>query len=276
MHFSHRRLSHLFLAVFIALMSACSSDSGTTAIPNATISDANAQSLAIAGTEGVKQAANSSSFMPLAKTNKPSLVQELTVSLAQHNVHEPAQAANPNFCETGSVTGFDTLSENGGTITYNECVLGGATINGTMIISISTSGDITTSTVIADLTVSYLDKVESFDFSAACTINQTSGATSCTYNSNAPGIDGRTYSVTDISVSGNSVSGFTVSATITDPDNGNITISTTTPVTLNCPDGQPDSGEIVVSDGTNSMTVTYIDCDNYSINFNGSTTTYTW
>lgn len=275
MNNSFGKLSYLLLAAAVLLNAACSSDSGSPSSQNATISDANIEELAIAGTEGIKQAVNSSSFTPFAKTDNPSLAQELTVSLAQQNTAEPSLATDPNFCESGNVTGFDTLNQNGGTITYDDCVFSGSTINGTMIIAISSSGDTTTSIINADLTISYLGEVESFDYSATCTFNQASSATSCTFNSQALGIDGRTYSVSNVIVS-NGISGFSVSATVTDPDNGNINISTTTPVTLICQSGQPDSGVIVVSDGTNSMTVTYIDCNSYSIDFNGSTTTYTW
>lgn len=272
-----KKLSFLILTASV-LISGCSSDSGSSGITNATITDDNSVDLATAGTEGVKQAVSNDSYNPFAaaKTANPSLAQTLTVSVAEQASQDPSFATT-NFCETGSVIGFDTLGENGGTITYDKCVIGGATIDGTMVVITKSAGDTYTYTITADITITYLSEVESFDYSATCTFNQTSGAASCTYNSAALGIDDRKYSVSNISVDGNGISGYTVSATVTDPDHGNITISTNKPVTFNnCPNGQPDSGEIVVSDGTRSMTVTFNDCDSFSINFNGSTTTHNW
>lgn len=273
-----KKLSFLIVTALVLINSGCSSDSGSgSSITNATITDDNAVDLATAGTEGVKQAVNNDSYNPFAaaKTANPSLAQKLTVSVAQQASQDPALATN--FCETGSVIGFDTLGENGGTITYDKCVIGGATIDGTMIVITKSSGDTYTYTITADITITYLNEVENFDYSASCTFNQTSGTASCTYNSTALGIDDRNYSVSNISVGGDGISGYTVSATVTDPDHGNITISTSTPVTFNCTNGQPDSGEIIVSDGSRSMTVTFIDdCNSFSINFNGSTTTHNW
>lgn len=263
----------------MVLISGCSSDSdsGGTSTTNATITDDNAAALATAGTEGVKQAVNNDSYNPFsaAKTVSPSLAQKLTISVVQQASQDPA-LAGVSFCDTGTVTGFDTLGENGGTITYDQCVIAGATIDGTMVVTTTSSGDTFTYTIIADLTITYGSEVENIDYSSTCTYNQTSGAASCTYNSSATGIDGRTYSVSDISVSGDGFSGYTVSAKVTDPDHGIITVSTSAPVTFNCTNGQPDAGVIVVSDGTNSMTVTFNDCNSYSINFNGSTTTHNW
>lgn len=271
------KYSHLIAAALITLTTACSSGGDSTpAVKNATISDENAQDLATAATEGVKQAVNSDSFTPFAKTNNESPIEKVTVLTAQQASQEPALAEDFNFCETGSVSGFDTLGENGGTITYDQCVIAGATIDGTMIISASTSGSITTYSIIANLTFSYLSEVETINYSATCTLDQNAGTNSCSFNSSGSGIDGRTYTVSNIDIDGSEFTGYTVSATVTDPDHGNITISTSTPVTFNCANGQPDAGEITVTDGSNTMTVTFIDCTSFSLTFDGSTTTYNW
>lgn len=274
-----RKTSSLLLAVFISfIVASCSSSSDSGSNNNAEITADNMEALATAGTEGVKQAVNSDNLSPFAQINNPSLAQQITVSAVQQASQRPTLAEGDfAICDTGSVSGFDSIDENGGTITYDTCVIGDVTINGTMIITASSSGDILTYSITADITFTSLEGVENVDFSSTCTINQSTGATSCTYDSTALGIDGRTYSVSDISVTGDDFSGYSVSATITDPDHGVITITTTTPVTfVGCSNGQPDSGVIVISDGTDTMTVTYIDCTSFSIDFNGSTTTYDW
>ncbi len=277
------KLALAFLSATIILSTACSSgDSAPAAPTNATISEANKQALATAGTEGVIQAVNSDNSNPFGRPTGKTTVQtitELVVQQTQATQNRPQASSRSgefDMCESGSVTGFDTLGENGGTITYDNCVVSGSTINGTMTINISTAGDIITYSISANLSISHLGTIETINYSSTCTINQSSGAANCTYSSSGTGIDGRSYSVSDIDISGNDSSGYTVSATITDPDNGVITITTTTSVTFNCTNGQPDAGSIVISDGSSSMTITFIDCNSFSIDFNGATTTHSW
>jgi len=279
------KLSLALLCSAIVLTTACSSGgSSTPAGPsNATISADNAQALATAGTEAVKQAAANSNASLFAKTVNPSPIQKTTVLLAQTASQDPALASDvssisPSICTAGgNITGFDTIGTSGGTVNFNACDTGFGVIDGTMTITSSTSGSITTYTISANVTVSYMGDVETIKYSSTCTFNQSTGTQSCTYDSSGTGIDGRTYDVSDIEVSGDETNGYTVSATVTDPDNGVITITTTKAVKFGgCTNGQPISGAIKVSDGSNTMTVTFIDCNNYSINFNGSTTTHTW
>lgn len=270
-----KKLSYLLIPAAVIILPACSSDDGGGSTGNATISVDNAQSLAIAGTEGVKQAVNNDSINPFAKTDTEAPLESHTVSLARQLTQKPQLAEIPDFCESGSVD--QTFTESSGTITYNSCDIGGVIFNGTASITSSTAGSITTfSITYSSFTVTYEDVTESVDLSITCTSDSNEGTVSCTYNSTALGIDGRTYSVSNTVVSGDNYSGYTISATVTDPDNGNITITTASPVMLTCSNGQPASGSITVSDGTNSMLVTYIDCDSYSLEFDGSTTTYNW
>lgn len=277
------KLSLALLCTSIVLAAACSSggSSAPSGPSNATISADNVQALATAGTEGVKQAAANSNASLFAKTVNQSPVQKITVLLAQTASQDPALASDvssiSSMCIAGNITGFDTIGASGGTVNFNACDTGYGVIDGTMTVTSSTSGNVTTYTISANLTVSYMGNVETIKYSSTCTFDQSAGTQSCTYNSSGSGIDGRTYDVSDIKVSGDGASGYTVSATVTDPDNGVITIRTTTPVRFgSCTNNQPESGVIEVSDGTNTMTVTFNDCDSYTIDFNGTTTTYTW
>ena len=275
MGLSIKKLSCLLIPAAVIILPACSSDDGGGSTGNATLSVDNAQSLAIAGTEGVKQAVNNDSVSPFAKTDTDSPLESHTIGLARQLTQETQLAEIPDFCESGSVD--QSYTESSGTITYNSCDIGGVIFNGTASITSSTAGSITTfSITYSSFTVSYDDVTESVDLSITCKNDSSAGTVNCIYNSSAPGIDGRIYSVSNTVVSGDNYSGYTISATVTDPDNGNITITTSSPVSLTCSNGQPVSGAITVSDGTNSMVVTYIDCNSYSIDFDGSTTTYNW
>jgi len=267
----------LLISAFIVLGTACSSGGGGGG--DAEITDENLEELATAGTEGIKQAVNNQSApLPFARTNTSSTIKNLTVSLAQTVSQNPKLEVLDlsDICENagGSVT-FDG-NENGGTIVYASCVIGGSTVSGTAKYKISESGDTTTFTIeYIDFTITFDGVTETLDLKATCTITSTSS--SCTYDSEALGIDGRTYEVTDISVSGDSSSGYTIGCVVDDPDHGDITITTTTPITFNCSNGQPDNGVIVMTDGDdNTATITFIDCNNYSVDFNSTTTTFTW
>lgn len=275
MGISLNKLSCLLIPAAVIILPACSSDDGSGGTSNASLSAENAQSLAIAGTEGVKQAVNNDSVSPFAKTDTGTPLESHTVSLARQLSQEPQLAEIADFCDTGSVD--QTYTESSGTITYNSCEISGVIFNGTASITSTTAGSVTTfSITYSNFTVTFGDVIETVDLSISCTSDSNAGSISCTYNSTAAGIDGRTYSVSNIVVSGDNFIGYTISATVTDPDNGNVTITTSSPVTLTCSNGQPAYGSITVSDGSNSMLVTYIDCNSYSIDFDGSTTTYNW
>lgn len=268
----------LLLAAFLIAGCSSSDDGVSTGTTAATITSENAEALATAGTEGVKQAVNSNNVSPFAKINNATATGDFTVALAQQISQGPSLLEQTiDICDSGSVV-MDIDEDTGnGSITYNNCVIDGSTVNGSATFTSSTVGSITTTTItFVNFTITTGSETETIDLSAVCTINSDPVSVSCTFNSTALGIDGRTYTVSDVSVSGDSISGYTVSATITDPDHGIVTITTTTPVTFNCPNGQPGAGVIVVSDGTNTMTVTYNNCDSFTIDFDGSTTAFFW
>lgn len=273
----------LLLGAF--LITGCSSSDDGGGTTSAEITAENMEALATAGTEGVKQAISTNDIpLSFAKVAKTSPVQSLTVSLAQTVSQDPkllVENLSTEICVGGGSAIADGTESNFTIIFTNCTITGGIVFDGTVNITTSVSGSTTTISLnYISFTVTFDGETETFDLQATCTTTDNSDGTfssSCTFDSEALGIDGRTYSVTDISVSGDSFTGYTVSATVTDPDNGIITITTSTPVTFNnCPNGQPDAGAIVVSDGTNTMTVTYNDCNSFSIDFDGSTTTFFW
>ncbi|PCJ86494.1 MAG: hypothetical protein COA54_08690 [Thiotrichaceae bacterium] len=290
MKHAYKYLSFLLLSTFIALGTACGGSGGGGGGNDAEISEENKVALATAGTEGVKQAVNNSNSPTLfAKTNNNTPQQKVTLSLAQTVSQNPKLAMDQFFdCDFGTATLNIDGNTGNGSIVFTQCRIGFGSAsgdyieyNGDVTFNTNISGNIATSVITYNnftFTTSIGGDVttESLNLSATCTTNTDTSSSSCSYDSEALGIDGRTYEVSDISVSGNASSGYTISATITDPDNGIITITTTSPIILDCPNGQPGSGEIVVSDGSNTMIVTFIDCNSFSINFNGSTNTFNW
>jgi len=232
----------------------------------AVISGTNEEDLAIAATEAAKAAISTENAPSIGLKKSPrgydlALVQDMSY-----------------LCDSGSVNMNINESTGNGVITYSSCNISGAVVNGTVDISTSISGNISTTTVsYNNFTMVYAGQTQSFDMTAVCKTNTETYDTSCSYESDALGIDGRTYSVSNVSVSGNSYNGYSVSATVVDPDHGTLSITTNSPVTFNCLTGQPDSGEIQFTDGDgNSVTVTYTSCTSYTVAYNGVSNTYSW
>jgi hypothetical protein len=257
------------------LIGCSSDDSSTPAAPtNASIDSSNAEDLATAGTEAVKQAVNNDSVptFGFARLGKVDPLKQLSAQV----VTTPMATLIEGVCDSGT---FDvTSSETSGSYTYDNCDIGGIIFDGSATYTSSTANNVTTFTIsYSNFTITYGGEAESVDLTMTCTIDSNAGTVSCTYDSEALGIDGRTYTVTDIEVSGDDITGWTVSATVVDPDHGEVTITTSVAVNFgSCTNGQPESGSITVSDGTNEMSVTYNDCTSFTVDFDGSTTTYNW
>jgi len=264
----------LILALATAmLLAGCSSGGGAS---KATITADNAKDLAVAGTEAAKSATKSDNLSPF-KTG--SGTEFNTKSFSKQIMQQAFDGELEfNICSTGTAT-FTVDTPQGSPTSSNsmvfvDCVISDdfstATING----SITMTATSNSATLNAQLTISENDIVETVTFSGTCSMsNGVLGA--CSFSSSFVGIDDRTYISSNISVSGNSSSGFSVSGSVTDPDFGVVTISTPTPVLFNCTNGNPGSGEIIVS-GDGSATVTFNDCDSFTVTHNGSPTNYNW
>ena len=279
---------NLFVAILVSSLTliGCSGSGGSSsgssdndsAPGNATISSANARDLATSATEAAKLAANSDNASQFGlKSAARGAVENLSESLAREFALIPTSVL-PNPCTGGGGVTIDTLA--GGTVLldYQLCNISGVIADGVVTLNSTVSGNFTTVslsysnfsiTIGADTWVSNL--------SATCTINNNTLATSCTYSSDVAGFDGRIYSISGLSVSGDNTAGYSVSATIIDPDHGIITISTTIPIIFNCTNGQPSMGEIQFTDSAGVLvSVTFNDCNSFTVFYNGVGTLYNW
>ena len=256
----------LILALTAAmLMAGCSSGGGA---PKATITADNAKDLAVAATEATKSASKSDNLSPF----KTASGTEFNTKSFSKQIMQQSFATGPelSICSSGTATITTDITQGSttgsGSMVFVDCVVSDAfstvTINGSIIMSATSSS----ATLSADLTISEGDIVETVTFSGTCSMSNGVLGT-CSFSSSFVGIDGRTYTSSNISVSGDSSSGFSFSGNVTDPDFGVVTISTSTPVLLNCANGNPGSGEIVVS-GNGSATVTFNDCDSFTVTYN--------
>jgi len=262
----------LFIIGLASLISACSSDSGPSA---ATISADNIQDLSIAATESAKQSVTTNNANFLAKSSNTTSSSDIISDKVREIVFE-AQTLGA-IC-LGGGTYSDNISANNssasGSITFTNCDTGdGVVINGV----VTFSGNENNFTITYNnVTITGFGVSETLNATISCTT--TNSSFDCTTTTSITGIDGRTYSVSNVSVSGNNSSGYNVTATVVDPTHGTITINASL-IVFNCsaPNAdRPSSGTITVTSGGQSGTVTFDSCSSYTVTFNGVANTYNW
>ena len=150
----YRIRNTIYAGLVSSVLIGCSGDdsSGPAAPVNASIDSDKTVALATAGTEAVKQGVNSDSANIFgARLAGKDPLKQLSAATAQA---APMAQEIPNFCESGSVD--QVATQTSGTITYNDCVIAGATFNGSATFTSSTSNNVTTFTITyIDFTLEY-------------------------------------------------------------------------------------------------------------------------
>ena len=277
-------IRYLGLCLLLTAVVACSSGSGDTdnnssGSKPAEINAGNAEQLGAAAAEGAKQAVKNANvpslgFKPSGEPTIESVTQDLVTRIAGRTASMPA----PVNCNPGSAT--EIVSPDGTSVNFVSCDyegLGLIILDGLVTASSSVAGDITTVKLeYVGFIISIAGEDTILNFEASCDTNNISGATSCTFP-DVVGFDGRVYDFSDVTVSGDGFSGYTVTASIVDPDHGSFTIATTAPILFTCPNGQPISGALQFADGADVLvTVTFNDCDSYTVSYSGAIEVYSW
>ena len=263
----------------------------------AAIDGANAQAVGVSITEGVSQAIDSETtgssnpfgasldlnngnsalsrklaeigLQVLHDAQSSNLPVGVTYTSSQLNTELVNQGQAPVFCG-GSISISDALlngSSESGTISFSDLCFdmsfidpmetGNLVINGSMTISVSGTTETVTFT---NMSVSFGGETFTFSGTVVCDTFTLECSTLFV------GSDGETYMASSVSVSGDDVSGYTVNATFSDPVNGVVTVTTTTPITFNCVGGMPDAGVIAFNSSNGSSgTITFNDCTSYTI-----------
>ncbi len=205
---------------------------------------------------------------------------KLTVSGVDFDVPDDCGSGNAVF----SVDNDDINSNGGfeqGALTYNDYCAGsaqdGATINGTVNFNFSydnSNPPLLTKTEYDYDAVEVTDNATSvtrtINMSMACNYNNGTLA-SCTFSEAFTGINGVTYKIENVKVTGNGPYG--LDARVFHPDYGYIDIRSTTDVTYGCNNGMPDGGVIKFSDGTHSVVVSFLsNCNGFTVSYNGVST----
>ncbi len=273
----------VFLCLFTVAVTACSSsdegDSGQ--VPQARINAGNAKQLGTAATEAAKQVVlnNTTSILglkPSARLGIGTISSELSKSFAGRTANIPVPGLD---CGTGSADEV-TNPDGSATVSFINCDLFGLGLlvfDGTVIGFTSTSGNTTTVDLeYIDFTLDDSVSIVTLDMRVSCITDNTTMDTSCTF-SDVVGSDGRIYIFSDIIITGDAMGGYTVSATIIDPDHGRFSIVTTMPILFACPDGQPISGQIQFTDDAGVLvSVTFNDCASFTVSYSGTAEIFLW
>lgn len=247
-----------FVIVASLLMTACGgggSDGAESAPPilEAVIDVNNEEQLATAATEGVIQ------------SYKEAYLNRKTLD----------ELIGDETCTTGSITDNYNAVNGSGYINYDQCDTSVFVYDGRVNVSVSISGDIATWSL--DY-VNFQINSSSIEMDVSCETIISTDKTTCTYSAVSTGLDNRSYTMSNATVTGSVFSGYTISAKVIDPNHGSASISTNSPVyILTCNDLQPSSGEIQFTDGDGKVvTVTYDSCASYTVTHSGVSNTYNW
>jgi len=268
-----------YLLGLLSFLTACSGGGGG-GVPKATITAANSQDLSIAATESAIQAVNADSANFLAKISGNTSTNDLITSKIRDITFEATTLGPVSaICPTGG-SYSDNISAGtssaSGSITFVNCGIDvNITINGSVTF---TSTQTTITMVYNNFTVTTPDGSETLTASMSCSLSNTT-VTSCEITSTTvTGIDNRTYIVSNAKVSGDSNSGYSVSASVTDPTHGTITISATA-ITFNCtaPNAdRPSSGTVSFSSNSKTGSVVFDSCSSYTVTLDGVADSYNW
>ena len=239
----------------------------------ATISSSNEQDLALAASLGVVQAQKSGATPAVGVVISSSYIldqanQLVNITYQLHNMPLGTDVSS-QVCPSGGTANIsDGASQTNITIVYSSCRFDDVTASGTAVISIT---DTTFSISYTNFAITVDGETTTLNMTVSCN----SSGTICTITSDFIGENGRAYRVTDTTVSGNSSTGYNVSATVYDGEHGSITV-TATAVTFNCDNGLPGSGTVTFSDGSTTATVTFNSCTNYTLTIDGVANDYDW
>lgn len=247
--------------------------SGSTS--DAKISNANKEALAQTAAFGAKEAieAEERPGIPLGgalvKDNAQSRLNEIVRDLQY--LPSGAEAHPDNICSSGSVS--VSGGEDDAKIVFKKCEYHSIIFDGTL--EIKTSGG--KETTIANLTITDISTKEviTIKFSETCDVDSEGVETNCISVADFKASDGNSYRVESSDVTGNSSQGYTVQAKVYNSEHGAVSIISTN-LLFNCSNGYPGSGSITYTSGSESATVTFNSCTEFTIDYDGVSSTHTW
>lgn len=279
------KMSYLYLVsglLSAAMLVGCggSGGGGASTASAADITSDNVNDLSMAATEAAKSASESDTpdvNLPFKSSADSSVTNKLQSLPSQVTGISDAEI-NALVCPGGgsvNITGLDNINENTTSVNFDMSFSGCNDSYGTIIQSgsVSYSGDINGNFTMtySNLVVTYAGQTETLNGSMSCNSNG-----SCSENLSYSGeFTGRTYQTENMQVTGDAYSGYNVSGSVTDPQHGVIEIDASG-LTFNCPGGQPGTGQITITSGGESASVSFDSCASFTVTYNGTPTTVNW
>lgn len=255
----------------------------------ARVEGANAETLGTAAASGAVHSVVAEPFEGFARNPSASVegeLVEISPRIAQWIVSSTspyaARDVSSELCDAGGSADLDAnADETVGTITFTSCRI---LIDGTSVMSLTGTVSFTITSVGGSpdslsmtfrVNVSYEGQTVSINLTLSCV--NLSGSPSCSVRSDFAGIDGRVYRVVDITVTQYGVDTYGIGATVYDPDHGRFDMTTTVPLVLDCPNGVPSVGTVMISGAdSTSGTINFVSCSEFNVTVGGVSDTYFW
>ncbi len=256
----------------ISLLAACGGggSSGTSELytgstDEAVVSEDNKAQLAQASALGAKQVISNKS-LPIAASSEQTFeaANQAVNKLMQLNALPTGADFSAELC-TGGGSATGEGNETKATFSFDKCNVDGIIMSGSG--SITTNADDSFVIVYRNFTMT----VEGESITINATVN-CDASFNCTISSDFVAVNGETYRINDTSFTGNSVTGYSISATVFDSELGSVSFATSG-MLFNCENGYPSSGSLIMND---EITVTFDSCDAYTITLNGNADTLNW
>ncbi len=271
------RISKWVLVMFFSfILAACGGGgSGSGGSPTAaTVDGENKTEVANTAKIGSEKAIESSAAprsvtRALSSESLPYALMKETVSFVNHGaMSRDTVDLSEYVCPDGGSAVYETTGQSSQygsfTVVYTNCrySYGSETtvVDGTATWTVNEDGSFSYE---YDLTTTYAGETTSITGTYSC-----DAEFNCSYQDNF--VEGGTsYSVSNVSVSGNNSSGFSVSARVSDEDYGYIDIEATGLIL--CPGGGFEAGTISVTDssGSNVLQIDFVNCTEMTVTFDG-------
>ena len=246
----------------------------------ATVTSENADELAVTSTSGSGMAVSSENAPMAFRSTETSNLEELSekiylaLNATSNRTANQTEDLSAYLCDQGGLaTATSSTSGDSVTVSFTNCMSLLETeifsIDGVAVMTINNDGSF--SIVYKNFTMTLAGESFGFDGIIACD----SSGLICTVSLDFVGLDGRVYRVQNLTISSTGVDSYSISATVYDPVHGYVSINGN--VTYGCTNGLPSSGSITFSGATGSEgSISYTDCDSFSVTFEGTTTNYLW
>jgi|GEM_PF-2413194 len=156
-----------------------------------------------------------------------------------------------------------------GAFQFNNCTIDNESTDGELRFSWTGFSDqpvsFSTYSLRFDLVLRTDDEFETFNTEVTCN----NSINNCTFSEDFESDSNIGYRAENIAILSNNTGGYNVSGRVYETSNGYVDI-VATDIRLNCPNGNISSGNVLVTDATNSevMSISFGNCDNYIVVFN--------